>query len=193
MDTGVFSFSQALGYCAFVFGIAALMQRVEWKLKALMSLETLAYLAHFAMLGNTAAAASAAVSCTRSVLSIRYRSKALGAIFIGLHITTAFFFVHDAWGLLPVVGSCVATWAFFATSGVRMRLLIMFCTCMWLINNIHSGSIGGTGLETFMLLTNALTIRRLMADKQRNAMPAQTAPQSEGETVTAIARAMESM
>nr|WP_279342516.1 YgjV family protein [Geotalea sp. SG265] len=75
-------------------------------------------------------------------------------------------------GWLPVIGSCVSTYAVFTMQGIPMRLAILSSTCCWLANNIISGSIGGTLLEAVIATVNTYTIAHLCRPaKDRSAEP----------------------
>jgi hypothetical protein len=62
---------------------------------------------------------------------------------------------------LPIAASCIGTYALYWLKGIRMRALMLVGTFLWVLNNIVSGSIGGTALECVILVTNAFTIWRL--------------------------------
>jgi hypothetical protein len=55
----------------------------------------------------------------------------------------------------------------FLMRGVRMRLMLLVSTSLWLTNNILSGSIGGTLLETTIATINIITITRLLKERAR--------------------------
>lgn len=159
----VFSPAQWVGYAAFVLGIAAFLQKSDVRLKLLNAAETLAYTAHFAMLGNLPASASSFVSCGRSLLAMRFRSAWLAFVFIAVNVGVGAMVVTTWTGWLPVVGSSLTTVAVFLLQGIPMRLTILVATLLWLANNILSGSIGGTVLELFVALANITTILRMRA------------------------------
>jgi len=73
------------------------------------------------------------------------------------------------WNWLPLLASCIGTLALFLLSGIRMRLVMLLGTGCWLVNNILSGSIGGTALELVILVTNLRTIFTL---RQQNTQEA---------------------
>ena len=55
----------------------------------------------------------------------------------------------------------------FLMRGVRMRVVLLMSTSLWLTNNILSGSIGGTLLETTIATINIITITRLLKERAR--------------------------
>lgn len=157
-----FSPAQLVGYVAFVLGITAFLQRSDRRLKLLNAAQSLAYAAHFLLLGNLAAAASAVISSTRSLLATRWRSVWLAVFFVVLNVGVGAWVVTAWTGWLPVTASSLSTIAIFLMQGVRMRMTILVATLLWLVNNILSGSIGGTTLETFIAIANISTIVRMI-------------------------------
>ena len=74
MPTDWLSPAQCFGYLAFVLGVASFLQTNDRRFKQLMIGECLAYVAHFALLGNPTAVASSVVSVVRSALALRTKS-----------------------------------------------------------------------------------------------------------------------
>ena len=86
---------------------------------------------------------------------------AWGALFIALNVTIGLSFAKGAAGWLPVTASCLATVAVFTLKGVPMRLVLLVCTLLWLVNNLLSGSVGGTVLEAIIAVVNLTTVCRM--------------------------------
>lgn len=161
-----FSPAQLLGYAALCFGVTAFLQKNDKRLKALLACESLAYIAHFALLGNLPAGGSSVISFLRNAVSIGSRSPWWVVVFLTANIGVGVVFCDGLISWLPVVGSCFATVAVFLFRGVPMRLLFLVTTLLWLANNILSGSIGGTLLEGLIALVNLSTMARVFIDRQ---------------------------
>jgi hypothetical protein len=159
--------TQLAGYAAFVLGVTAFMQRDDRRLKVFLIAECAAYVVHFVLLGNLPAASSAGVSVVRNLLSLRYRSWRLAVLAMLASVALGFVFVRSPVGWLPVVGSCLGTWGLFMMKGIRMRLLVLVSTLLWLVNNIVSGSIGGVFLETFIAIASITTMVRMTRGARR--------------------------
>jgi hypothetical protein len=157
----LFSPVQCVGYAAFVLGVAAFAQKSDRRLKSLNACQSLAYAVHFVWLGNLPASASASLSALRSFLSLRTRSWIVAVSIIGANLAAGVALATSWVGWLTVASSCAATLAIFYMDGVRMRLVLLGCTGAWLINNVLSGSIGGTALEVVIALANGFTIARM--------------------------------
>jgi len=158
----LFSPAQVVGYIAFILGIAAFVQKADRRLKVLLAAESLVYALHFFLLGNPTASATALISSFRSALTVRYRSLLLATAIVVVNLAVAFAVAKSAAGWLPVIGSCAATIAMFTMSGIPLRSVLLGSTLLWLANNILSGSIGGTLLESMIATINLSTMIRLV-------------------------------
>ena len=163
----LFSPAQNLGYVALIFGVAAFLQKQDYRLKALSAIESIVYVAHFFLLGNYPASGSALVSTLRNLTALRSRSPWWIAFFMILILGVGASFTKSMAGWLPVVASGLATVAIFRLNGIAMRLALLVCTLLWFVNNILSGSIGGTVLEAIIAITNMTTIYRLVTEQMR--------------------------
>ena len=157
-----FSPAQCVGYVAFFFGVSSFMQTDDRRFKLFMAAECLAYVIHFSLLGNPTAASSATVSLLRSVVALRTRQPWVAAVFMAASITLGLLLARQPGDWLPLVASCLGTYALFRLQGVPMRLLMLCGTLLWVGNNILSGSIGGTALEVVIAIVNVTTIARML-------------------------------
>jgi hypothetical protein len=126
-----------------------------------MAAECLAYVVHFALLGRPPAASSAGVSGVRALLSLRFRSAWLAAASVALNVALAVALSTHGTGWLPVVGSSLGGIAVFTMRGIRMRLVLLSSTALWLANNVLSGSVGGVVLEALIATASVATIVRM--------------------------------
>jgi len=153
--------AQLLGYLAFALGVACFLQTDDRRFKVLMALECMAYALHFWLLGQPTAVASSLVSLARSVAALRSRSPWLALFFVALSVGLGAWLARDGAALLPIAASCIGTTALFLLQGLRMRLLMLLGTLLWVANNLIVGSVGGTALELVVAATNSWTIWRL--------------------------------
>jgi multisubunit Na+/H+ antiporter MnhG subunit len=161
-----FSPAQCLGYVSFVLGVSAFLQRDDRRLRLLNATQCIFYMLHFALLGRPSASVSSLVSGTRTFLSLKTRSPWVALVMFVLGATLGVHLARDTYGYLPVLATAISTPAIFFLRGIRLRLALLICTCLWLINNVHSNSYGGTVLECFVATANSITIARL-AQAQR--------------------------
>ena len=159
--------AQVIGYVALVLGVTGFLQRDDRRLKLLVAGECFVYVAHFALLGNPPAASSALVSGVRMTLSVWFRSAWLAAASVAVNV-----------GLAVAVGAqarsgCRSSARASARSrcslmkGIPMRLVLLTSTACWLANNVLSGSVGGTVLESIIAAASVTTIVRMAMAARR--------------------------
>ncbi|MCS0584231.1 YgjV family protein [Massilia pinisoli] len=171
MSLDWFAPAQCVGYIAFVLGVASFTQKDDRRFKMFMAAECLAYIVHFALLGNPTAVASSTMSLLRSVLALYTRSRWVAAGVVAMNVVLGLSLATRMTDWLPLAASCVGTLALFLLRGVPMRLMMLGGTFLWIANNVIAGSIGGTALEIVIALVNGTTIWR-MARVGRVAQPA---------------------
>ena len=165
-----YSPAQLFGYVAFVLGVGCFLQTDDRRFKWFMTGECLAYVVHFALLGNPTAVASSLLSMLRSVLSLHTRSKWVAVGVVAANVGFGLAMAGKASDWLPLTASCLGTIALFTLDGVPMRLLMLCGTGLWIANNVIAGSIGGTALEGVVAAVNLTTIARMVRDGRRAAV-----------------------
>jgi hypothetical protein len=168
LELVLFSPAQCFGYLAFVAGVAAFLQKSDRRLKLLGAVQGLVYAGHFVLLGNLPASASSLISSVRSVLALKRRSPLVPALIVVINVAAGAVLVKNGAGWLTIVASCAATVAIFTMRGVRLRMVLLGCTSLWLANNILSGSIGGVLLELTIAAVNGSTIIRMLRSRPQN-------------------------
>jgi hypothetical protein len=159
--TDWFSPAQLFGYVALVLGVGCFLQIDDRRFKWFMTGECLAYVVHFALLGNPTAVASSLISMARSLLSLRTRSKWVAVVVVAANVGFGLAIATKPSDWLPLTASCLGTIALFTLQGIPMRLLMLCGTGLWIANNLIAGSIGGTALEVVVAAVNLVTIARM--------------------------------
>ena len=159
--------AQLLGYIAFTLGVASFLQKNDQRFKWFMAGECLAYVGHFLLLDVPTAVASSGVSLTRSLLSLYTRSVWVALAVVLVNLLLGWELATQWWNWLPLLASCIGTLALFLLQGIRMRVVMLTGTLLWIINNVLSGSIGGTALELTVLAVNCTTILRMRIASQK--------------------------
>lgn len=162
----LFSPAQCLGYVSFVLGVSAFLQKSDRRLKIFSGSQCLVYAVHFGMLGNFPASASLLISSGRSFLALKKRAAWVPGVIVAINLLAGVVLARSGARWLPVISSCAATVAIFSMRGIPLRLVLLFCTFCWLVNNILSGSIGGTMLEVVLAVVNVSTIIRMIVPSQ---------------------------
>ena len=155
------STAQLFGYAAFVLGVMSFAQSNDRRFKLFMTAECVAYVVHFSLLGVPAAAASSLVSMTRSLLSLYTRSLWVVTVIVSVNIMLGIGLAEAWWNWFPLLASTIGTLALFLMTGIRMRMVMLVGTLLWLANNVLCGSLGGTVLELVIALTNVRTIYKM--------------------------------
>ena len=159
--------AQVIGYVALVLGVTGFLQRDDRRLKLLVAGECFVYVAHFALLGNPPAASSALVSGVRMTLSVWFRSAWLAAASVAVNVGLAVAVGAHGAQWVPVFGSSLGAIAVFLMKGIPMRLVLLTSTACWLANNVLSGSVGGTVLESIIAAASITTIVRMAMAARR--------------------------
>jgi hypothetical protein len=175
LPASAFSPAQLLGYLACALGVAAFLQRVDRRLKLLLAGESVAYFFHFLLLGNPAAAVTGLANAGRFLLSARLHGRWIALLAVAVYLSLGLAFAGHGAGWLPVVSGVLGSVAVFTLRGVRMRLLLLASTSLWIVNNVLSGSIGGTLLESFIAVASLYTLVQML----RASRPAPAAPPAE--------------
>src|SRR5262245_26454627 len=113
MNIDWFSPAQGIGYLAFVLGVASFLQTDDRRFKLVMTGECLAYVAHFALLGNPTAVASSLVSTARSLLALKTHSPWVAAAIVAVNLALGWALVQQPHDWLPLAASCLGTIALF--------------------------------------------------------------------------------
>jgi len=161
MSIDWFSPAQCIGYIALLLGAGAFLHTDDRRFKLCMTGECLAYIVHFALLGNPTAVASSTLSFLRSLLSLRTRSPWVACAVVAANIGCGLALAQQPGDWLPLCASCLGTLALFLLRGIPMRLLMLCGTALWIANNVLAGSIGGTALEVLVAAVNISTMVRM--------------------------------
>lgn len=154
--------TQLIGGVAFLIGVSAFWQKDDLRFRYQMSAFCFVMALHFILLGATAAAIGTAINGVRSYVSIKSQSKYVMVAFIILLIGLTLPNVDRWYELPPIIGSVLATWALFSVKGAQLRTLILCNSLCWLLHNVLAGSLGGSLVEATFVVTNSLTIYRLV-------------------------------
>ena len=155
------SFAQIIGLIGFLIGVTGLLQKNDRDIRMRMGIFGAVMSLHFLLLGSVSSAIGSCVGSARSFASLKTKSVKVAFAFISLlwllGLPNVDSFVH----IIPLVGTSVATYGFFTKSGLSLRLLLLFNSSCWLINNILIGSIGGMISESTFFTVNLIMILRI--------------------------------
>lgn len=161
MNADPFSTAQMFGYAALIVSLVTFSRQRDTHFKGWLIGQSLLYAIHFFLMGNQAAMVGSLLSSTRTVLSLYTRSLVVVAVLLMANLLLGFWVVNTAWNVIPLCAAAIATVAMFRLHGLQLRYVMLLCTFLWLINNILTGSIGGSIMEGMIAIVSLITIFRL--------------------------------
>ena len=161
MTSELFSTAQMFGHAALLVSLVTFSRKRDTHFKGWLVGQNLLYAIHFFLMGNLAAMVGSTLSSTRTLLSLYTRSLVVIAILLTANVLLGFWVVKAAWNVIPLTATAIATVAMFRLHGLQLRCVMLLCTILWLINNILTGSIGGTAMESMIAVMSCFTIFRL--------------------------------
>lgn len=170
MNQDFFSVAQLFGYATLCLGIITFSRKSDGQFKVWLTVQNLLYATHFFLMGNSSAMCGALLSASRNVISMQTRSLWAAFGLLAINVALGFAFVTSVWTALPLLATAVATLSMFRLDGLKLRCGMLVATLLWLTNNIHTGSIGGTVMESLITLVSLVTIFRLWRDEQRGVL-----------------------
>ncbi|PSV21819.1 hypothetical protein C0W44_06315 [Photobacterium leiognathi subsp. mandapamensis] len=153
--------AQTIGMVAFFIGATAFLHSDGRRFRLHLMLFQIVLCSHFVMMGALVAAFGCGISAIRSYASTKTQSTPVMLFFIAMLWVMGVPQLEYYYEILTILGSSVATYALFKMQGITMRLLVMFNSFCWIINNFLLGSIGGTLMELTFIMVNSATILRM--------------------------------
>ena len=161
MANDFFSTAQIFGHAALILSMVTFSRKHDGRFKVWLTVQNLVYAIHFFLMGNLAAMAGTTLSATRNLLSLRTRSMTVALILLVAKLLLGFWVIKAAWNVIPLIATAIATISMFRLDGLPLRYSILCCTLLWLVNNILTGSIIGTVMESMISVMSSVTIYRL--------------------------------
>ena len=161
MTSELFSTAQMFGHAALLVSLVTFSRKRDTHFKGWLVGQNLLYAIHFFLMGNLAAMVGSTLSSTRTLLSLYTRSLVVIAILLTANVLLGFWVVKAVWNVIPLTATAIATVAMFRLHGLQLRCVMLLCTILWLINNVLTGSIGGTAMESMIAVMSCITIFRL--------------------------------
>ncbi|MBT2774599.1 YgjV family protein [Halomonas sp. ISL-60] len=159
---------QLCGLVALVICVVAFASKNDDRLLVLLISANVAFALQFVFFESWTAAALTGLVIVRIVLARRYMgSKAVMAgVLLASGIAAAF--TWQSWvDILPVTAMILGTVGMFLLRGIAMRTFLGLAALAWMLNNLLIGTIGGTIAEGLIVVTNIITIIRLVRAKRK--------------------------
>lgn len=166
------SLGQIVGFIALALCIAAFASKDDNRLLAIMILGNAAFALQFALFGAQVGAAISALNMLRVVLARRLpRNRLATALILAATGAVAAATWQHAVDMFPLVAGVAGTVSMFMLRRVKMRIGLIVAAVCWIVANAAVGSYGAVAAEVMILVTNTITIVRLVRDGSRQAAP----------------------
>jgi len=152
---------QVLGFLAFFISLYAFSRTSDQHLRIGQAAQSFVLALHFYLLGASSAAAMSFLSGIRNYLSLHKNVKNVAVLFIVVYLVVGIYTYEELVSILPVISALLGTTAVFYLSGIKMRLVMMLSTTLWIIHNAVLVSVGPLLMELFIFGTTARTVYRL--------------------------------
>lgn len=153
----------ALGLC--IVGFAS---KQDDRLMLLLISANVAFALQFALFGSWTAAVLSLLVIGRIMLARRYLGswKIMLAV-LAVNLVAGALTWRSPVDFCAIAAALFGTVGMFMLRGIPMRLMLAAAAIAWMLNNILIGSVGGTLAEGLVVITNFITIYRLMIMKRR--------------------------
>lgn len=151
MGDALFWVGQAVGAAAALLGVAAFQMSRKDVMLTVLGTSALTWALHFLLLAAPAAAGVNLVTALRNFAGIRFRSAGLALVFSGFYVAATAIGWTSPWDLLPLAAVLAGTLAVFRLDGLAARGGFLAGSLLWVIYNLHVGSIAGF----FVMLADA--------------------------------------
>lgn len=159
---------QALGLVALALCLVAFSSKRDDRLLLILIAANVAFALHFVCFERWVPAGLAGLIVVRILLVRRYKGNwpvMLGML--GASLLTAALTWQGPQDWLALTASVLGTFGMFMLHGVPMRAVLAGAAAAWTLNNLLIGSIGGSIAEGLIMMTNLVTIARLLRDRRR--------------------------
>ncbi|WP_447927904.1 YgjV family protein [Vreelandella sp. EE27] len=159
---------QFFGLVALVLCVLAFANKDDDKLMVLLISANVAFMLQFGFLGSWTAAALTAMVILRIALARRYPGSlaVMAGVLVASAVAAALTWQSYV-DMFAVVAMLLGTLGMFLLRGVMLRVFLGLAAFSWMMNNLLIGSIGGTLAEALVVITNFITIARLIKAKRR--------------------------
>lgn len=159
---------QLFGLVALVICVVAFASKNDDRLLVLLISANVAFALQFAFFESWTAAALTVLVIVRILLARRYMGSkpVMAGVLLASGIAAAL--TWQSWvDILPMAAMVMGTVGMFLLRGIAMRVCLGLAALAWMLNNLLIGAIGGTIAEGLIVVTNIVTIIRLMRAKRR--------------------------
>ncbi|WP_110685636.1 YgjV family protein [Salinicola aestuarinus] len=161
---------QFFGIISLTLCLLAFASRRDERLMTYLILANVAFALQFVFFQSWTAAALTVLVIARIALARRYPGSTgvMGGVLAASLV--AAWMTWQSWADLPALLAMVTgTVGMFLLNGVAMRVFLGLAALGWMLSHLLAGSVGGTLAEALVIVTNAITIVRLVRARRRDA------------------------
>lgn len=163
---------QALGLVALALCLVAFSSKRDDRLLVILIAANVAFALHFVCFERWVPAGLTALIVLRIVLVRRYKGRwPVMLAMLGASLVTAMLTWQGPQDWLALTAAVLGTVGMFMLHGVPMRVVLAAAALAWTLNNLVIGSIGGSLAEGLIMITNIVTIIRMLRDRRRKEEP----------------------
>lgn len=159
---------QFFGLVALVLCVVAFSSKQDDRLLALLISANVAFALQFVFFESWTAAVLTVLVIARIVLARRYLGSKTVMTVVLLASALAAALTWRSWvDVLPLIAMVLGTVGMFMLRGIAMRVFLGMAAVAWMLNNLLIGTIGGTIAEGLIVITNIVTIIRLVRARRK--------------------------
>lgn len=159
---------QFFGLASLALCVLAFASKRDERLMVLLISANVAFALQFLFLESWTAAALTLLVIVRIALARRYPGSKRVMAGVLAASGVAALLTWQGWADLPaVVAMVLGTAGMFLLRGIPMRVMLGLAAMAWLLSHLLAGAVGGSLAEALVVITNAITIVRLMRAKRR--------------------------
>ncbi|WP_110669640.1 YgjV family protein [Salinicola halophilus] len=159
---------QCFGFASFALCLLAFANKRDDRLMTYLILANVAFALQFLFLQSWTAAALTVLVIVRIALARRYPGNIGVMAGVLAASVLAAWLTWQGWADLPaLVAMATGTVGMFLLHGIAMRVFLGLAALGWMLSHLLAGSVGGTLAEALVIVTNAITIVRLIRARRR--------------------------
>ncbi len=156
-------FWELTGFLGMIIVLIAYLQKDDFTVKKLMILSSFFWGIHFYILWVYAGLAAIIIWFIRILLSFKYKKNIKAFLFVVLLACGTSYFTFTGFGsLLPVFASISGAYGYFFLEWVKLRLMMLFNSTLWLFFNFYIGSVSGIINEVLVQVILLATVYRMV-------------------------------
>lgn len=157
---------QIIGFIWFFLSLIAYLNKKDKNTQIIHGISLAFWSLHFYSIWLLEWSVVNAIWSVRGFASVKYKwnNKVL-IFFLILYIPSIILTYKNILSFIPFTWATLNTIAFFKFSWIKMRLLLIFCSSLWLVYNFIWHSIWWLIVNIFLIFANSITIIRLIFEK----------------------------